>query len=372
MSKNSVKLRVELLDERALPSATYTTFGPSADQAPDSGFTTYRYSVSDEATPGPSDAKSDDHATAVQSDGSADEQNIAATDDGGVDNTEVNGDGQPGSAESTPGDTSPQTGNPQPTPPQDGPTPTLGYPEPTPSPSDPEPTPGDPTPPTGGPQPTPPGNPTPPDNPAPKSITGSVTITGDSNASAEKGSYTPPAGVERKTTDADMRRDTPHFMQYDGATEFKADYTIGLNADGSFDPKTSSVTLTTVTYTSSSYVVRGKDEVSAEEEAKMIKDGKKVVRNGDDVYIFSKPTVRKDGWKTVSIPITDAVIKDGKLVSFKFKGDTWYGNKPASIEDKGIEGSIDLGTGKATFTAKYQLTNDGAIATYVVTGTVKN
>jgi hypothetical protein len=160
-------------------------------------------------------------------------------------------------------------------------------------------------------------------------------------------------------------------MQYDGPTEFKADYTIGLKADGSFDPSKSSITLTTVNYTSRTYVVRKSADISAEDEAALVKAGKSVVRNGDDAYIFSKPTVVKSGWKTLSIPITEATLKDGKLQSFKFKADAWYGDRPPSIIDKGIDGQVDLTTGKASFTAKYQSASTGVIATYVIDGTVK-
>lgn len=160
-------------------------------------------------------------------------------------------------------------------------------------------------------------------------------------------------------------------MQYDGPTEFKAEYTIGLKNDGSFDPSKSAITLTTVNYTSRSYVTRKSSEISKEDEATLIKEGKSVYRNGENVHIFSKPKLVKDGWKTLSIPITEALLKDGKLQSFKFKADTWYGKRPDSIIDKGIVGEVDLVTGKTSFTAKYQSASSGVIATCVIEGTIK-
>jgi len=206
---------------------------------------------------------------------------------------------------------------------------------------------------------------------APKSITGTISLNAKATSSAEKGKFTPKGGKERESTDEELQSRIPYYMQYDGPTEFKAEYTIGLKNDGSFDPSTSSITLTTVNYTYRTYVTRRNTAISAEDEAALIKEGKSVFRRGDYAYIFSKPKLVNDGWKTLSIPITEASLKDGKLQSFKFKADAWYGNRPESIIDKGIVGEIDLVTGKANFTAKYQSASTGVIATYVVEGTIK-
>ncbi len=206
---------------------------------------------------------------------------------------------------------------------------------------------------------------------APKSITGTISLNAQATSSAEKGKFTPKGGRERESTDEELQSRIPYYMQYDGPTEFKAEYTIGLKNDGSFDPSLSSITLTTVYYTSRSYVTRRNTEISAEDEAELIKEGKGVFRSGDYAYIFSKPKLENDGWKTLPIQITEVSLKDAQLQSFKFKADAWYGNRPDSIIDKGIVGEIDLVTGKASFTAKYQSASTGVIATYVVEGTIK-
>lgn len=206
----------------------------------------------------------------------------------------------------------------------------------------------------------------------PKEISGSISIAGKSISSAEKGKFTPEGEKERESTDKELESHVPYYMQYDGPTEFKAEYKIGLKPDGSFDPSKSSITLITVNYTERSYVTRKSSEITADDEAKLIKEGKSVVRRGDNAYIFSKPKLVTSGWKTLSIPITEATLKEGKLLSFKFKSDTWYPEaKKSGIIDKGISGEIDLVTAKASFTAKYQSASTGVIATYDVEGMIK-
>ncbi len=205
----------------------------------------------------------------------------------------------------------------------------------------------------------------------PKEITGVIGLDAESTSSAEKGKFTPRGGKERESTDEELEQRRPHYMQYDGPTEFKAGYTIGLKPDGSFDPSKSEITFTTVNYTSRSYVPTKSDLISAEDEAELKKEGKSVFRSRQNAYIFSKPKLEKDGWKTLSLPIAQATLKDGELQSFKFKADTWYGNPPGSIIDKGIVGEVDLAGGKTSFTAKYQSATTGVIATYVVEGKIK-
>jgi hypothetical protein len=211
------------------------------------------------------------------------------------------------------------------------------------------------------------------DNPdAPKDITGTIGIDAKSISSAEKGKFTPKGDKEKESTDKELSGRAAYYKQYDGPTEFKAEYTIGLKEDGSFDASKSSVTFTTVNYTSRTLVSQQKSTtVSAEDEADLIKQGKFVYRHGDTAYIYDKPRLVKSGWKTVSIPITEASLKDGKLQSFKFKSDTWYTKPGELIIDKGIVGEVDLVAGKASFTAKYQSASTGVIATYLVEGTIK-
>ena len=203
-------------------------------------------------------------------------------------------------------------------------------------------------------------------------IEGSVNIDADSTSSAAKGMFTPMGDtVQRETTDDEFLFTKYYVKQYDGPTSFKGDYTVNLKADGSFEPTGSTIKFTTTTYTSRSYVTRNSADISAEEEAAMVAAGKTVYREGDNAYIFTRPRLKDSGWQTLSIPITEATLVDGKLQSFKFNGD-WYGSPPAGLVDKGIAGEVDLKEWKASFTAKYQDPVRGAIATFVTTGKIEN
>jgi hypothetical protein len=207
---------------------------------------------------------------------------------------------------------------------------------------------------------------------APKSITGTISFSAIATSSAEKGKFTPKGGKERESTDEELASGAAHFKQYDGPTEFKASYTISLKEDGSFDASKSFVTFTTVNYTERTLMSQQKSStLSADDEADLIKEGRFVYRHGGTAFIYGKPRLEKSGWKTLSIPITEASLKDGKLQSFKFKADAWYSNPGDLIIDKGIVGEVDLLAGKANFTAKYQSASTGVIATYVIEGTIK-
>ncbi len=207
---------------------------------------------------------------------------------------------------------------------------------------------------------------------APDKIEGTVTVDGNATSSSAKGMFTPPgATTPRESTDEELQGRTPYYKQYEGPTQFKADYTVNLKPDGTFNPTGSSIKLTTVNYTSRTYVTRNSADISAEDETALVAAGKSVLRIGDKAYIFSKPTLTNSGWQTLSIPITEATLVDGKLESFKFQADAWYSDRPASIIDKGIVGEVDLKKCKAEFTAKYQSASTGVIATYVTKGKIK-
>jgi len=172
------------------------------------------------------------------------------------------------------------------------------------------------------------------------------------------------------STDAELQDDKYYYKRYEGPTQFEGDYTVKLNGDGTFNATGSSITLTTVNYTSRSLVVR--NTLSAADEAAEVAKGSTVHREGGKVYILKKGRLTASGWKTLSIPITSATIVDGKLEAFEFAAPAWYSNKPDSIIDKGITGKVDLKKCEAEFTAKYQSAYTGVIATYVTTGKIKN
>lgn len=201
-------------------------------------------------------------------------------------------------------------------------------------------------------------------------VTGTFTVDGNSTSSTAKGMFTPSGEtVERESTDEELLHSKYYNKQYDGPTEFTVDYTIKLNADGTFNPTGSTVQMTTVNYTSRTYIVR--ESLTAQQRADLEAQGKTIYEEGGKFYIFSKPTLKASGWQTLSIPITSATLVDGKLHSFEFAG-PWYGNPPPGLIDKGIDGSVDLKKCKVDYTAKYQDPIRGTIATYDVTGKIKS
>jgi len=178
-----------------------------------------------------------------------------------------------------------------------------------------------------------------------------ITIKGDSTSSAEKGKYKDKDGKEQESTADEVKGSQEYNMKYDGETEFKADYTIVCKPDGSVDLDKSTIKFITVSYTQQNYR-RGAD-------GKLEKLG--------------KPRTVPSTFTTLPIKITGAVLNDdGSIKSLTFSSNDWYPpDAPLGkvIINKGLSGEIDLSTGKATFTAKYQNPNNGVISTYRVTGT---
>jgi hypothetical protein len=201
----------------------------------------------------------------------------------------------------------------------------------------------------------------------PPTIQGTLTLDGSSTASGTANSPTTP--------DADLWYAIGYIKQYDGPTEFTADYTINLNPDGTFNATGSTITFKMVNYTDWTYITRPNASVSAADEAAYIMAGKRVVRVGGvggKCFIYSNESLETTpAFTTVAIPITEVTIVNGRLQFFKFVGATWYTNPPAGLTDKGITGEIDLAKCKGTFTAKYLWDDRDTIATYVTEGKLK-
>ena len=205
------------------------------------------------------------------------------------------------------------------------------------------------------------------------SIEATIVIKGNATSSAEKGKYTPPGGKEFESSDAQLNYRSAYDKRYDGPTEFKAKYIIVFKADNSLDTTKSTVQFTTVNYT----VRYGFKEVknaafTEEDEKEWIKDGGSVYRHGGIAYVLTPPKLLKDSWSTLPITITEVTLKDCCVVtSFKYKSDKWYPeSKAGGLIDKGLEGAINLTTGMATFTGKYQTTTDAVITTYTMAGKI--
>jgi hypothetical protein len=207
---------------------------------------------------------------------------------------------------------------------------------------------------------------------APNSIQGTIAVDGSATSSAAKGMFTPAGDtMPRETTDEELVEMKHYYMQYDGPTQFTAEYTVNLNNDGTFNPTGSTIKLTTVNYTSR-YKMQIRDSLTPAQIAAYEAQDKTVYAEGGKFFILQKAELKPSGWQTLSIPITEANLVNGKLHSLKFAADTWYGEGASAIIDKGIVGEVDLAKCKAEFTAKYQDKYSGAIATYVTTGKIKN
>jgi len=207
-------------------------------------------------------------------------------------------------------------------------------------------------------------------------VTGTFTVDGNSTSSTAKGMFTPAGDtVERESTDVEFYYSKYYNKQYDGPTEFIVEYTVKLKPNGDFEPTGSTVKMKTVNYTlRKGILVRPDANVSAEQQAEWESEGKTVLRepgNGK-VYVYAAPEIKPSTFKTFDIQITSATLVGGKLHSFKFEDDEWYSDLSDGVIDKGIKGEIDLKECKATYTAKYQDPLRGTIATYVVTGKIKN
>ncbi len=166
-----------------------------------------------------------------------------------------------------------------------------------------------------------------------------ITVSATSTATVEKGTYVR-NGETLITSDAQLATRQQHAAEYDGHTDFTANYTVVLKDDGTLDRDQSTVTFRTLTYT----------------------DGGTLV---DDQTRFT----------TLPIPIYEVMLNaDKSLASFKFESPNWY---PANatgaglINNLNLFGSIDLNApGETSYQAQYTSKSSGAIYTYNVTGLV--
>lgn len=207
-------------------------------------------------------------------------------------------------------------------------------------------------------------------------VTGTFTVDGNATAGTAKGMFTPAGDtVERETTDYDFYDRKYYNKQYDGPSEFTVDYTIKLKPNGDFEPTGSTVKMTSVNYTRKKRIsIRPSASVSAELQAQWESEGKTVLRepgNGK-VYIYAAPELMPYSFPTLDIPITEATLVDGKLHSFKFNANAWYGEPHPRLIDKGIVGKVDLAGCKASFMSRYQDNETGVITTWGTVGKIKD
>jgi hypothetical protein len=166
-----------------------------------------------------------------------------------------------------------------------------------------------------------------------------VNLKGENTSAVVAGTYM--RGGETLTTSAvALKSNQDWAAQYDGATEFKADYTINFNKDNTVDSKTSTVTFITVNYT----------------------DNKKEV---------------KSKFTTLPITITGVTLTNNdptKIESFTFSSNDWYPKTEPlanALNNKGLSGSISLKTGAFMSTASYSNKSDGAVYTYTTKATIQ-
>jgi hypothetical protein len=129
-----------------------------------------------------------------------------------------------------------------------------------------------------------------------------------------------------------------HASNYDGPTQFTANYTIAFKPDGTPDLANSSLILSTINYTS----VNEQTRIAS--------------------------LVHKD-FVTLRIAITGVTFNDdGSVAGFTFSSINWYpGN---DVTNNGISGSINLNTGDTRYIASYIGKNSKATYTYDVMGMI--
>jgi hypothetical protein len=178
-----------------------------------------------------------------------------------------------------------------------------------------------------------------------------------------------------ESNDSDVLFRKMYAKRYDGPTDFKVEYTIVMK-DGKVDSSKSKVTFDCLNYTQRTFERGAGDLYTKEDEKKLIKEGKTVIRCADgpfqNIYIYGEPKISEPKeYKTFPIPITDVKLKkDGSVEWFKFKSDVWH-PRDSRLNDKGLFGEINLETGKSEFTSKYQFKEDAVIVTWVTVATNK-
>lgn len=127
-----------------------------------------------------------------------------------------------------------------------------------------------------------------------------------------------------------------YMNRYSGPSEFRVNYTICLNEDGTFD--TGTATLTTITYTSS-----GRE--------------------------------RRSSFATETVDITGITETSGTIESFTITDTDWYPSTApgaSRMTGESISGTVGITSGVgSTFTSSYANRNNDVIYTYTTTGNVK-
>jgi hypothetical protein len=191
-------------------------------------------------------------------------------------------------------------------------------------------------------------------------FTGSMTYSSTASGTATAGTVRNADGTEKKdqngmpipTTPADLSMDKGFAGQYDGATEFKADYMICLDANNMLDMAKSMVTFKTINYTSRTYNPRTGTY------------GRSSLVNSN----FTTPSIKITGVKFMNNDPTMGVE------SFDFASDLWYpktepqGN---SLVNNGLSGTINFKTNKSSYKASFIRIPTGSVYTYTVNGMKK-
>jgi hypothetical protein len=167
------------------------------------------------------------------------------------------------------------------------------------------------------------------------SITINATSSGSAAAGTIRGSPSSPAAVARENA---------HAMEYDGPTQFTANWDITLNPQNMFVSGT-------VTFVTNSYTAPNRSPPPATE---------------------TKPST----FTTQAITITGATVNpQGQITSFTFDSTNWYSTQPkyatGAITSDGLSGMINLLTGASSYTAKYIIKSNGVVDTYTVTSPPK-
>ena len=151
-----------------------------------------------------------------------------------------------------------------------------------------------------------------------------ITFTGTTAAGATDKNGNPNKGAD------------DHAKIYNGPTQLIVDYMIALK-DGKFDPTGSTVTFTTVYYTTSG-------------------------------------TKTPSTFKTLTLPVSTATLgAGGSVETFGFDTTDWYPDAASDgIKNNGIKGTIDLKKRTGAFTSSYTDASNGDIYTYMVTGTLRD
>lgn len=166
------------------------------------------------------------------------------------------------------------------------------------------------------------------------------------------------------TTAEELTDDQGFAGQYDGATSFRADYTIHLDENNQLvsGMNNSFVTFTTTTYTARTY----------DQDTDMYEQMPDPM-NPDNM--IDKTTVLRSNFTTPRIEITKVQFINNDpmmgIESFMFLSTDWYRNEEPEarrLTDTGLSGTINLTTGTSSYLAKYIRNSTGSEYQYSVNG----